>query len=475
VLRPPPIHFQGELWSRDRLTIMAREWLAALPADARGDRRPIAMVMANCPEDAALFFALSCLPAPLILLPPDPRGWRSAPPLPERTRLVLAPSSGQLAGDAEDAGLLVTRLPSAGGREPSGGGDLPAPECPGVVAFTSGSTGGPKPVYRSSESLALEARAVARALGLQTGDAVLGTLPLAGIHGLVNALLLASLLEAELGLEPRFEHRKVLERFASRRYRYWGTTPFMADLLSTCALSGPAPPAPPVCKVSGGRLPDSVFEAFASRFGVRMRPAYGTTENGIITADMAPPESIRPAAVGQAVPGIAVRIGDDPLAPFPPGVTGRVWFTSPWYMTGYGFPPDLEPRAEHDGWWATQDLGQLDESGWLTLVGRLDDSFKTVSGHLVSPAQLEGVLRRHPQVVETAVAPVPSPAGPLIGAVVETPAPVHPSDLHAFAAPLLPAWSRPQVIVVTRRLPRLDTGKVDYAACVEILEREGDR
>ena len=90
-------------------------------------------------------------------------------------------------------------------------------------------------------------------------------------------------------------------------------------------------------------------------------------------------------------------------------------------MEGYGFPPALEPRRNTFGWWATQDLGQLDEGGYLTLIGRLDDSFKTLSGHLVSPGEVEGVLRRHADVVDTAVAPVPSPTGPVIGAVVVAP------------------------------------------------------
>ncbi len=74
---------------------------------------------------------------------------------------------------------------------------------------------------------------------------------------------------------------------------------------------------------------------------------YGQTENGFITADTAPDEKIRPDCVGRAAPGIDVRIGDDPLDPFPPGKLGRVWFRSPWYMEGDGFPP--HPRAATAG------------------------------------------------------------------------------------------------------------------------------
>jgi F420-dependent oxidoreductase-like protein len=63
-------------------------------------------------------------------------------------------------------------------------------------------------------------------------------------------------------------------------------------------------------------------------------------------------------------PHVKIRIGDDPSAPDPPGRLGRVWFTSSWYMEGYGFPPDLAPREHRHGWWPTHDVGSLDEAGY---------------------------------------------------------------------------------------------------------------
>lgn len=65
-------------------------------------------------------------------------------------------------------------------------------------------------------------------------------------------------------------------------------------------------------------------------------------------------------------------------------------------MEGYGFPPRLEPREGRDGWWPTEDVGVLDQAGCLMLVGRLDDCFKSSSGHLVNPAEVTRVLTSHP-------------------------------------------------------------------------------
>jgi acyl-coenzyme A synthetase/AMP-(fatty) acid ligase len=141
-------------------------------------------------------------------------------------------------------------------------------------------------------------------------------------------------------------------------------------------------------------------------------------------------------------------------------------------MEGYGFPADLEPRLAHDGWWPSQDTGSLDASGSLTLAGRLDDGFKTAAGALVNPAEVGAVLMFHPAVVDAMVTPLPAAGGAMIGAVVETGSTrVNAHQLHAFVSPLLPPWSRPHVIVVTDRLPRLTTGKIDQAACLELLRR----
>jgi len=472
ILSPPSIRFEDESWSSERLARMAAAWRDAIASALASHQGLIAMPMANRPEDVALFFALASLPVPLILLPPDPSSWRALPPFPPHTPIVLGPSRFNLDRPARDAGLDVIALPP--GRDEGRLMGVPPPilALPGVVAFTSGSTGVPKPVYRRREGLVMEAEAIARALALHRGDGVVAALPLTGIHGLVNGLLLATVLGSELGLLERFEPRGLMRLFASGDFRYWAGTPFMADLMTRCPLSRPAPAAPPVCKISGGRLSEPVFRGFAERFGVRVRPAYGTTENGIITADMAAPEEIRPEAVGQPVPGIEVRIGDDPLAPLGAGALGRVWFTSPWYMEGYGFPPDLEPRLAHSGWWPTQDTGSLNAGGSLTLAGRLDDGFKTAAGALVNPAEVGAVLMFHPAVVDAVVTPLPAAGGAMIGAVVETGSTrVDAHQLHAFVTPLLPPWSCPHVIVVTDRLPRLTTGKVDRAACLELLRR----
>lgn len=469
-LPPPALAFDGRLWSSEELGATAASWLDCLQASLPDHAPLTALPLANDPEAIALFFALSCLPLPIVVLPADPTAWRTSPPVPAGTALFLPPSLGRLAAAGRSLGLSTVVVPAP---RPGARPMPPAPflASPGVVNFTSGSTGPPKPVYIRTRSLIVQAEAIIAACHLSAGAPVAASLPLATSYGLVRALILPTVLgSSPLGLLARFDHRALLRLFGSGPYAYWAGIPMMASVLARAPLPGPPPAVPPICHISTGRVSAWVFRAFLERFGTPLRPNYGQTENGFITADTAPADQVRPDCVGRPSPGIEVRIGDDPLDPYPPGRPGRVWFSSPWYMEGYGFPPSLAPREGRQGWWATRDLGLLDAAGYLTLAGRADDCFKTSSGYLVNPADIGQALASHPGVTEVVILPVANPDGPAIGALVEGDRAVDPAELRATAARMLPPWSRPQVLAVTDRLPRLAGGKADRAGCRAVLE-----
>jgi acyl-CoA synthetase (AMP-forming)/AMP-acid ligase II len=471
----PPLLFQGTRWSTEVLTGMAGAWRDSLGERVTASTRLHAMVMVNHPRSVALYFALSCFPVPLVLLPADVRSWRSSPPLPVGTSLVLLESQRHLEAEARSLGLDVAVLPDPGA--PTGSpGDRPFMTMPGVVLFTSGSTGRPRPVYRETGAVLGVARALVATLGLARGGGVIASLPLARAFGLNHGLMAAAVLEAPLALLDRFDHNALLRLFASRAYQYWAGTPMMADVLGRCPLPG-AHPAPPVCLV-GGRPSADAARRFRERFGVPPRQVYGTTETGSIAVDAAPDAEVRSDTAGRPVRGVTVRVGDDPRAPLPSGVLGRIWLSAPEYMMrGYGFPPGIEPPGTVDGWWGTPDVGVLDASGHLTVSGRLDDCFRTDAGHLVNPASATAALEDCPGVIDSAVVPLAAPAGPVLGALVECAAPLSASELRGHLARSLPAWSRPRVVETIAALPRLPSGRIDRRACIAILEKSlaGDR
>jgi len=468
-LAPPAIRYEGRAWSSEETRARAASWHAHLRRVVAPDPPLIAMPMANRPESVALFFALSALSAPLVLLSEDPRSWRSAPAIQPGTPLILSPAQRGLAGPALRHGLRAEIVPEDDG-EPRQSGEGPVFfSFPGIVFLTSGTTGAPKPAYRKVASVIQSARMTSEMQDVPRGAGVIGVLPLSTNYGFLSSLALSTVLGGSLALVERFDHRSVLALFASREYDFFACTPLMADILGRCPLDAPPPPAPRVVISSAGQLPPAVRRAFTARFGVEPRVTYGSTEGGLISA-VRPGDPEAPDGVGRPAPGVELRIGDDPRRPVRAGTSGRVWYSSPWYMEGYGFPPDLEPRGDLDGWFPTGDLGVVDAEGGLTLLGRSDECFKTHSGHLVNPAEVAIALRSYPAVLDAAVVPVAGSLGAAIGAVMEADGQLDVASLRSHAARLLPPWAQPQVMVTIPALPRMTSGKIDRTACIKLLE-----
>ena len=112
----------------------------------------------------------------------------------------------------------------------------------------------------------------------------------------------------------------------------------------------------------------------------------------------------------------------------------------------------------------------LAAAGALTLLGRVDECFKTQAGYLVNPAEVAMALRGHPMVVDVAVVPLHASTGAGIGALVVAEGTLDPASLRRHAAQVLPTSHQPQVIRETSALPRMTSGKIDRTACIELLE-----
>lgn len=473
-LTPPPILFQGRNWSSSELVEMALGWREVLHEEFSAAAAPIAMVMVNRPEAVALFFALSSFPAPLIFLPPEPVEWQSAPPIPTGTRLVLLPGLAELTSAAEQLGLRAMLL-----RDQSGPRSAPRPThfltLPGIVLFTSGSTSRPTPVYRRTARVLAAASDLMSVVGPAPGLGIVAGLPIARALGFNQGLMAATVLGAPLALLERFDPHAVLALFGSGQYQYWAGTPTMADLLSRSPTSWRGTHrAAPICVVAG-RIPAPLARRFKERIGVPLRQVYGSTEAAAITVDAGASNEVRSDTAGRPLRDVEIRIGDDPRAPYQAGTAGRIWLSSAEYlMEGYGFPPNVDPLESVSGWWPTPDIGQVDEAGYLTVVGRLDDCFRTNAGQLVNPAAVSAALEAWPGVVDSVAVPLSTPQGPVLGVLVESGEKLDVGDLRRHLAGALPAWAQPNVLDTTRALPRLSNGRTDRQVCIAILQRALD-
>ncbi|MEU8527825.1 long-chain fatty acid--CoA ligase [Streptomyces sp. NPDC048629] len=139
--------------------------------------------------------------------------------------------------------------------------------------------------------------------------------------------------------------------------------------------------------ISGGSPLDRRLSLFFYAAGVLIYEGYGLTET-TAAATVTPPLRPRPGTVGRPVPGTAIRIAEDGEVLVRGGIVFREYWNN----------PAATQEVLDDGWFATGDLGALDEDGYLVITGRKKDILVTSGGKNVSPAVLEDRLRSRPPV-----------------------------------------------------------------------------
>ena len=157
--------------------------------------------------------------------------------------------------------------------------------------------------------------------------------------------------------------------------------------------------------------------------------------------------------------------------------SGRIVIGGPTLAKGYRNPPDPDPFAE-PGWFRTDDLGTVDDSGVLTVLGRADDAIST-GGLTVLPQPVEAALCTHPAVSDCAVFGLPDDrlGQRVVTAVVVTDgcAPPTLDTLRAVVTRTLDATAAPRELHIVDALPRRGIGKVDRAALVRRFADAGDQ
>jgi acyl-CoA synthetase (AMP-forming)/AMP-acid ligase II len=215
----------------------------------------------------------------------------------------------------------------------------------------------------------------------------------------------------------------------------------------------------------------SVAETVTRRTGVPWVPAYGASENPVITCN--PVRGARLDSVGRAAPGVTLRtVSLETGAVLPAGETGEIQLRSPSLMIGY-LPESETAASMADGWYRTGDVGYIEPDGWVHLTDRSKEMIK-VRGFQVAPAEVEGVLLGHAAIADAAVFGVPDEADgeSIIAAVVidqaagvalDSPALDSPAlDLAAlpgYVASRLASYKKPREVMVVDAIPRLPSGK----------------
>jgi o-succinylbenzoate---CoA ligase len=315
-----------------------------------------------------------------------------------------------------------------------------------VVVTTSGTTGAPKGALLTAAALTASAAATHDRLG-GPGRWLLALPPyhIAGVQVLVRSLL-AGTVPVELDVSNGFDINElpsaVAELGSGRRY-----TALVATQLAK-ALADPASAAAlaelDAVLIGGGPAPRPILDAAAAA-GITVVRTYGMSETaGGCVYD------------GVPLDGVKVRVDAD----------GRIVIGGPTLAKGYRNPPDPDPFAE-PGWFRTDDIGAVDDSGLLSVLGRADEAIST-GGLTVLPQPVEAALRTHPAVADCAVFGVADHRlGQRVAAaivVVDGDAPPALEELRAHVMHTLDRTAAPRELHIVDALPMRGIGKVDRQA-----------
>ena len=277
------------------------------------------------------------------------------------------------------------------------------------LAFTSGTTGRPKGVMHSDNTLLANARQLAKDWSIGKDSVVYTLSPLSHNLGF-GAQVMALAVGGELVINDLPRGASLADRILETGTSFLVGVPAHAiDLLAEMRarglnglgrLNG--------FRISGAAAPREVVAGLIAQ-GVIPQSGYGMTEtcSHQYTLPNDDAELIVETS-GRACPGYELRIfkTDDPDTPAAPGEIGQIGGRGASLMLGYFEDPEATEAAfNKDGWFMTGDLGQLDADGYLRITGRAKDIIIR-GGHNIHPARIEALAMRHASVARAAAVPI---------------------------------------------------------------------
>lgn len=336
-----------------------------------------------------------------------------------------------------------------------------------LIMYTSGTTGSPKGVMHTHNSLHALTRQIGEHWRVEPGDAFLVPSPISHIGGSIYAFEAPLLLGSTVVLMDRWEPDVALNLMLQRRCTHMaGATPFLEQLLTAARCRGTRLPDLKVFICGGASVPPSLIREASDWFDqTSVTRVYGSTEVPVTTIGAPHRTKLDEAADTDGRAGIAeLRLIDETGRP---SASGEVCARGPQMLVGYLNPDDEDGAFDEDGYYRSGDLGRWVRDDCLVISGRAKDIIIR-KGENIAPKEIEDVLVTHPLIAEVAVVGVPDPAsGERACAVIVLEQGIttaHSPSVQELAKFLktagLAAFKSPEQIAIRQSLPRNDAGKI---------------
>ena len=341
------------------------------------------------------------------------------------------------------------------------------PESPAVILYTSGTTGAPKGAALSHANLvANPLQGQAWVKELQEGNQrMLAALPFFHAYGLTFSLTLTMLIGSELVLLPAPQMPLVMKAIKKTPPTFIPGVPTLFERILQAAEKKNIDLSPIQIGFSGASsLPKEIIEGWERATGGRLVEGYGLTETSPIIVGNPQTADRRPGYIGIPFPDTEIRIvdPDNPDKDMPYGEDGEILAKGPQVFSGYFNNPEATEKVFHNGWFRTGDMGVMEEDGFIKLVSRIKELIIT-GGFNVYPAEVEEVIRTHKDVEDVAVVGRPRSDGSedvVACVVLRDGAALDPDGLKDFARENLTRYKVPRTFYHFEELAKDQMGKL---------------
>ena len=270
-----------------------------------------------------------------------------------------------------------------------------------ALLYSSGTTGKPKGIMLSHGNISSNAESLVKAWGFEETDCLLHALPIYHVHGLFVALGCVLMTGSKLKWLKSFDADEVLKSMPECTVMM-GVPTYYTRLLKRDALVSELTEQIRLFISGSAPLLEETFNEFHLRTNHQILERYGMTETNMNTSNPLKGDR-KPGTVGLPLEGIQVRVVDEENNALPQGEIGNLQVKGSNVFKGYWeMPEKTKEDFSEDGFFNTGDKGLIDESGYVSIIGRSKDMI--ISGGLnVYPKEIESLIDKIDGVLESAV------------------------------------------------------------------------
>lgn len=263
------------------------------------------------------------------------------------------------------------------------------------IMFTSGTTGEPKGVMHTSNTILCSMPAITGRLGLTPEDVIFMPSPLGHSIGFCYGMMMSLYLGAKLVTMDVWNPEKAVEIMERHGVTFmFGATPFVSDIVNFPGIERRKLDQFRIFLTAGAPIPPTLVDKGKSVLNASIVPGYGMTELGLASSILPTDLNRGRETDGMALRHVELRVAGEELQ-----CRGSSLFV------GYHGRPDLYD-IDKDGWFATGDLATMDANGYIRIVGRSKDIIIR-GGENIPVVEVEYLIHEMPEVIEVAIVGMP--------------------------------------------------------------------